>query len=269
MFSIIIPTYNRPDNLNRTVNSILSLNIKREFEIIIVNDFPGGNIQTFGDRRIRIINNPVNLGRSKSRNAGATAAVYPVLFFIDDDIEVKADIFEKHLIELENGNSAVFSNVINVRTDGAFSNLNEFLNTRGANKSNISAEVKSNYFTSAFCSIKKDFFDHIGKFDENFSGYGWEDPELGIRIEKNGGRISFVKTGSLIHYHDKSVDEWVYQIENAGANLKYLIKKHPEFANRIHYRLLVSPLGYLFFNSALSRISLSFMFYSAVRKSLK
>jgi GT2 family glycosyltransferase len=269
VFSIIIPTYNRPDNLKRTVNSILSLNIKHEFEIIIVNDFPEGKIEDFDDSRIKMIGNSVNIGRSKSRNAGASAAVYPVLFFIDDDIEVKADLFEKHLAELNKGFSAAFSNVINVRSDGAFSNLNEFLNTRGANKRGNSTKVKSNYFTSAFCSIKKDFFDHIGKFDENFKGYGWEDPELGLRIEKNGGRISFVRADRLIHYHDKSVDEWVYQLENAGENLKILINKHPEFAKRIHYRLLVSPLGYLFFNSALSRISLSFLFYSAVRKSLK
>ncbi len=283
MFSVVIPTYNRPDALKRTVNSILSLDMKDDFEIIIVNDCPGCETGSFGDKRVSVITNEANMGRSRSRNRGAAAGRHPVLFFIDDDIEVRADVFKEHQVRLENGADAVFSNVVNVRTDGKYSFLNEFLNTRGANRKSSETGLKSNYFTTAFCSIKKDIFDRIGKFDENFESYGWEDPELGLRISSSGGKISFVRTDSLIHYHDKDVSEWISQIENSGKNLKYLISKHPDFRKNIRYGLLMSPAGAIAFNPLFvwsekikarsakgffGRINHSFLFYAAIRKSL-
>ncbi len=283
MFSVIIPTYNRPLALKRTVSSILSLNISCEYEIVVVNDYPNIPITDLFDRRIRIIENETNLGRSGSRNAGARAAIGSILFFIDDDIEVKENLFDKYISEFEKGFSAIFSNVINVRTDGKYSFLNEFLNTRGANKQNIGDVVKSNYFTTAFCSVKKDLFDKIGGFDENFSGYGWEDPEIGLRIEKNDGKIFFFRTDKIYHYHDKTVDEWVCQIENSGGNLEYLIKKHPQFKKNIRYNLLTSALGSVCFNSLFysveklkakkikgrfGHISYTYLFYAAVYRSL-
>ena len=283
MLSVIIPTYNRPDALKRTVSSILSLNISCDHEIIIVNDYPGVPVTSFEDRRIRIIENETNLGRSKSRNSGARAAKGNILFFIDDDIEVKENLFDKYISEFEKGFSAIFSNVINIRTDGKYSFLNEFLNTRGANKQNVGYLVKSNYFTTAFCSVRKEFFDKIGGFDENFSGYGWEDPEIGLRIEKSGGRISFFKTDKIYHYHDKSVEEWIGQIENSGRNLEYLINKHPQFKENIRYNLLTSFLGAVCFNplfysvekfkaktikGRFGFISYTFLFYAAMYRSL-
>jgi len=283
MISIVIPTYNRPDALNRTVGSILSKNISCKFEIIIVNDYPAVPLNSFPDTRVKIIENEKNLGRSRSRNSGAGSAKYPVLFFIDDDIEVKENLFDSYLTEYKNGYSAIFSNVKNVRTDGKYSFLNEFLNTRGANKTSSGTMVKSNYFTSAFCSVKKDFFDSIGGFDENFSGYGWEDPELGLRIAANDGQILYFKTENLIHYHDKNVFEWIDQLENSGKNLKYLIEKHPSFKKCIRYDLLTSVIGTLAFNPLFyaaeklrakhskgffGNINYSFLFYAAIRRSL-
>jgi glycosyltransferase involved in cell wall biosynthesis len=284
MFSVIIPTYNRKEALERTLGSILSLNIRSEFEIIIVNDYPEFKLSGFEDKRISVINNVRNLGRSASRNAGADAAKGNYLFFIDDDIEVKEDVFSRHIEKLDSGYDAVFSNVKNVRTDRSYSVLNEYLNTRGANKKGFENNFKSNYFTSAFCSIKRDFFKRIGGFDEKFEGYGWEDPELGLRIEANSGQIGFVKTGGLIHYHDKEVSEWVSQLENSGKNLNYLIEKHPRFKKLIRYGLLTSALGAIAFNPlfyAVEKhkaktikgffgfISLNFLFYAAIRRALK
>jgi GT2 family glycosyltransferase len=283
MLSIIIPTYNRPDALKRTVSSILFLNISCEFEIIIVNDYPAVPVPAFNDRRVKIIENEKNLGRSRSRNSGARTAKGNLLFFIDDDIEVKEHLFDKYLTEFEKGCSAIFSNVINVRTDGKYSFLNEFLNTRGANKGDSQKPLKSNYFTTAFCSIRKEFFDMIGGFDENFTGYGWEDPELGLRIAENSGKISFVRTENLMHYHDKNVYEWLDQLENSGKNLKYLMEKHPSFKKSIRYNLLTSVLGCIAFNPLFvwseklkaknskgffGYINYSFLFYAAIYISL-
>jgi GT2 family glycosyltransferase len=247
MLSIIIPTCNRPEAIQRTVSSLLNIGIENEFEIIVINDYPDTPVEKFDDTRVKIIDNEKNLGRSKSRNKGALASEGEFLFFLDDDIEVRQNLFDRYISELKNGHAAIFSNVKNVRTDGKYSFLNEFLNTRGANKKNSGSKLAS-YFVTQFCSLKKDFFKQIGMFDENFSGYGWEDTELGLRIEENSGTIKFIKTENLIHYHDKTAAEWFEQIEKGGKNLRYMIKKHPAFKKTIHYGLLMSPLGMIAFN---------------------
>ena len=248
MISIIIPTYDRPNDIRRTVNSILSLNITIGYEILIINDKPKSIVANFENAKIIVINNEENLGRSKSRNKGANLAKGDILFFIDDDIEVKENLFVKHIQSLKQNYDAAFSNVVNVRTDGKISHLNNFLNTRGANKKDFEKNFKSNYFTSAFCSIKRDFFDKIGKFDENFSGYGWEDPELGLRIERNSGKIKFLETDKLIHYHDKSIDEWVNQLEMSGANFRYILDQYPGYRVRFNYDFLTSWKAKIIFN---------------------
>jgi len=281
-FSIIIPAYKRPAALKKTVSSILMINKDIDHEIIIVNDAPKHPVADFGDNRVRIIVNEKNLGRSSSRNKGGLAAKGDVVFFIDDDIEVKEDMFTRHLDLIDNGFDAVFSNVINKRTDGSDTALNRFLNTRGMNNK-PAGKVKSNYFTTAFCSLKREFFEEIGMFDENFKGYGWEDPEIGIRIDSSGGKTGFVKTGSLIHYHDKSIEEWVSQIEKAGKNLRYLIEKHPQFAKTIKKDLLNSLPVRFAFNDIFFRIGIikakifgdflwlmfRYLFYGAVSRSLR
>jgi GT2 family glycosyltransferase len=283
MFSIIIPTYNRQAALRRTLKSIISLEHDKDIEIIVVNDDPSSAVAVLDDSRIRVINNSENMGRSRSRNAGAAASAGEFLFFIDDDVEVREDIFKKYREMLTSGFDAIFSNVINVRTDGKYSLLNDFLNTRGANRNDFETNFRSNYFTTAFCAVKKVFFEKAGGFDENFEGYGWEDPELGLRIEKYSGKIGFIRTGSLVHYHDKDVDEWVSQLENSGKNLQYLIGKHPHFKKLIHYNLLTSVIGALVFNPVFyavekhkakklkgffGHISLRFLFYAAIRRAL-
>ncbi|MBN2857198.1 MAG: glycosyltransferase family 2 protein [Candidatus Delongbacteria bacterium] len=283
MLSIIIPTCNRPDAIKRTVHSILNIGIESEFEIIVINDHPQTPVEQFSDSRVKVIENEKNLGRSKSRNKGALASEGEYLFFLDDDIEVKENLFDRHVQALNSGYSAVYSNVKNVRTDGKYSFLNEFLNTRGANKKNSGSKLAS-YFVTQFCSLKKDFFKQIGMFDENFSGYGWEDTELGLRIEDEGGKISFIKTGGLNHYHDKDVFEWIDQIESGGRNLRYMINKYPRFKKTIHYGLLMSSLGAIAFNPLFvwseklkakrsggffGYINYNYLFKAAVYRSLK
>ncbi|MDA3839082.1 MAG: glycosyltransferase [Candidatus Delongbacteria bacterium] len=246
--SIIIPTYNRPDSIKRTVNSILDHDTKNYYEIIVINDSPEHLIESFFDKKVTVVNNGENIGRSKARNKGASMAQGDILFFIDDDIEMKDNLFDTYVELMDGDFDAVFSNVNNIRTDGTVCVLNKFLNTRGANQKNFENNFKSNYFTSAFCGIKKDFFEKIGKFDENFKGYGWEDPELGMRIEKNGGKIKFYKTATLNHYHDKDIDQWVKQLENSGVNFKHIIEKYPENTDRFNYDFLTSWKAGLIFN---------------------
>ena len=94
LVSVIVPTYNRPDWLGETLQSILAQTY-REFEIIVVND-AGPDVSHIieplnADGRIRLVNHEKNQGLAGARNTGIRAARGKYIAYLDDD-----DIFHPH-----------------------------------------------------------------------------------------------------------------------------------------------------------------------------
>src|SRR3989344_7987041 len=92
--SIIIPTYNRSQNLRRALESICKLDYPWEnFEIVIVDnnctDDTPQVAESFKKRGLTIqyVREP-RLSFTCAREAGAKAAVAPIQNYIDDDVEV-------------------------------------------------------------------------------------------------------------------------------------------------------------------------------------
>jgi len=90
-FTIILPTYNRPLELNRAVSSIIKQSFP-DFEIIIVNNGNSPVVDNFGDERIRILSEP-RKGANYARNTGIENAQGEFICFLDDDDEY----LENHL----------------------------------------------------------------------------------------------------------------------------------------------------------------------------
>ncbi|MBC7830324.1 MAG: glycosyltransferase family 2 protein [Chitinophagaceae bacterium] len=89
-FSIITPTYNRAQLLQRTIKSILAQTFK-DWELIIVDDGSTDNTETIvknylDDTRIKYIKKE-NSGTAHSRNIGAANAKGEFITFLDSDDE--------------------------------------------------------------------------------------------------------------------------------------------------------------------------------------
>lgn len=90
LVSVIIPTYNRADMLQKTVESVMRQTYSN-LEIIIVND--GSKDRTSEiiseledkDERIRGIHHRVNMGPNVARNNGILNASGEYIALIDDD----------------------------------------------------------------------------------------------------------------------------------------------------------------------------------------
>ncbi|WP_018887615.1 glycosyltransferase family 2 protein [Paenibacillus massiliensis] len=88
--SVIMCTYNRPEFLERSIESILSQTFE-DFEFVLVNN--GSTDSSFElceyyqakDKRIKLINIPINEGAAKGRNRGLMEASGEYITFVDDD----------------------------------------------------------------------------------------------------------------------------------------------------------------------------------------
>jgi glycosyltransferase involved in cell wall biosynthesis len=95
--SVIICTYNRPDSLRQTLDSLCGcrLDASRRWELIVVDNDPSAQTRTVCDRYtdrlpLRYLTEP-RKGLSCARNRGLDAARGELVLFTDDDVDVDPD----------------------------------------------------------------------------------------------------------------------------------------------------------------------------------
>jgi glycosyltransferase involved in cell wall biosynthesis len=92
--SVIIVTYNRPDEAKKAIKSLLNQSVK-PFEIIVIDDASSTPLQMkIEDSRIKLIRFNEERGLSGARNCGISESIGDYLAFIDDDC-----IATKHWLE--------------------------------------------------------------------------------------------------------------------------------------------------------------------------
>jgi glycosyltransferase involved in cell wall biosynthesis len=85
LFSVIVPTYDRPELLREAVDSVLSQTVE-DLECIVVDDAsPSALEESWGDERVRVVRRDRNGGPSAARNTGIDEARGRYLAFLDDD----------------------------------------------------------------------------------------------------------------------------------------------------------------------------------------
>lgn len=102
--SVILPTFNRADSLQRALCALLGQTADpTTYEVVVVNnnstDHTPEVVALHDDRRVRLIAE-TRQGLSHARNAGLEAARAPILAFTDDDVEVAPDWVETILAVL-------------------------------------------------------------------------------------------------------------------------------------------------------------------------
>ena len=99
LVSILTPTYNRPDWLQITLQSLINQTYKN-WECLVVND-AGISVQNvidkFHDSRIKYYENPVNLDLAGTRNVATSKASGDWFIMLDDDDQLFPDTIEFRL----------------------------------------------------------------------------------------------------------------------------------------------------------------------------
>lgn len=204
--SIVIPTCDRPeglldllDRLRATRGDAPALRCE-----VIVSDDGDGNAagervrQRFPD--VRFVAGP-RRGPAANRNHGARHAVGEWLVFVDDDCQPAEGWLAALAQEIAGGSLDVIEGKI-VAPDKCDSIFRRHVE-------NLTGDC----FWSANLAIRRDVFDRIGGFDEDFAEAGGEDLELAHRIRTSGIRAAFC--ASAVVYHPSHVVTWRGIFEHA------------------------------------------------------
>ncbi len=232
MISVLIPIYNY--NCFDLVQSISEqcLHEKIAFEIICVDDASTVHEIKIQNRSTQQLTNvhyqelSENIGRTRIRPLLAQKAQFDHLLFLDCDQSVSSTFINKYIHELKIHNTSV---IYGGRSYQLEVNPLYFLRWKyGRAREEKKALYRSKYPYKSFLTnnflIQKTIFKSL-LFDENMTGYGYEDALLSMQlIEKN---ISIIHIdNSAVHIGLETNMAFLQNTKNAMNNLNYLASSY-------------------------------------------
>ncbi len=218
-FSIIIPTYNRQDQLFVSLEALAGLNYPRDrFEVIVVDDGSHtsleGIVDSVRDRLdARLLRQP-NSGPAAARNKGAAQARGEYLAFIDDDCYPAPD----WLNELADGfarrpDHAIGGRTLNGLDRNPFSAFSQMIIDETYRYYNDNPELAS-FFASNNLAVPAEAFRAVGCFDSNFLVS--EDREFCDRWLHLARRMIYAPRAIVYHANNLSFFSFCRQHFNYG-----------------------------------------------------
>lgn len=258
--SIIIPTKDRGQVFDKSINAALIAAMDCNAEIIVVNDSKT-NIPLIPVNKnvITLLNNSKS-GVASARNLGASIARSNYLLFIDDDIIIDINSLQFAISFLEknvncciNVNWEYPTNLYNKclsTSFGRFMLSNELNNLRGWRKNEkwLDNEIfEVNCGASYFLGMSKLNFNLLGGYNEKFPYAGCEDYEFNARIIKNNIKIYIEPRVTVFHNEEDKLEllVWLKRNYNGGVTLKIgydlgynEVKVQTSFLKKIIYNIL-------------------------------
>ncbi len=244
-FSIVIPLYNRPEEISELLQSFVKQNFMQDFvtnpnfEIIIVED--GSTItsrdivESYIDRLPIQYLTKENGGPASARNFGVGHSSGEWLIFLDSDT-VLPEGWLSAVDSATSGDIDAFGGADRASDD--FTPIQKAINysmtslfttggIRGAGKS-----LEKFHPRSFNMGVKREFFDRVGGFSSDMR-FG-EDIDLSIRLFEAGARCVLVPDAWV--YHKRRVDfrKFFRQVRASGGARVVLSKKHRGTLKLVH-----------------------------------
>jgi glycosyltransferase involved in cell wall biosynthesis len=238
-FSIIIPVYNRPEELEELLQTILNQKGSNNIEVIIVEDGSVKKSNLLIDKYIDRLNLKYyfkkNTGPGDSRNYGMERALGNYFIILDSDcllpehyLSVLSKSLNENYADAFGGPDAAHSSFSNKQKAINYS-MTSFLSTGGLR--GAAHETKNFQLRSFNMGLSKEAFLLTGGFSKQRIG---EDIDLNYRLkDKNLSRL-YIADAFVYHKRRTSWFDFFKQIRNFGAARPVLNKLHPG-SGRITY----------------------------------
>jgi len=245
--SVVIPTFNSRDVLRRTIDALARQTLPPgAYEVVIADDgSTDGTAEMVADAargalEIRYVAQP-NRGRSAARNLGVRAARGRIVLFIDADIWATPSLLEAHL-----GHYPPDAGRLGVQGRSLThpdARVTPFMRAREITPD---LSVRRRHDLSPVHIITRNFsvlraeFEAVGGFDEGFTGYGWEDIELAMRLHARGVTFDYEPEALGYHYHVETLEGIRQKLRQAGAGAVYFWRKYNR-SRQLGFFLEIAP----------------------------
>ncbi len=230
LLSIIIVSHNSRRYLRRCLGSLLKVRGNSAFQVILVdNASSDGTVQMVKKSfpQVEVISNRKNLGFSKACNQAAVRATAPRILFLNPDIEVEQDTIARMVEKMETAEDIGVLGGLVFDASGLPQHsarrqipgiAGAFFYLTGLSKLFPQSDRVSQYSRShespfrerevgavsgSLMMTRKDIFDSVSGFDEDFFLYG-EDIDLCLRIAREGFRVVYFPEARALHHHRTS-----------------------------------------------------------------
>jgi glycosyltransferase involved in cell wall biosynthesis len=248
-FSIIIPVYNRPDEIKELLESLLVSNYDKEYEIVIVEDGStvtcSNEIENFKDKLNISYYFKENSGPGDSRNFGMKKSKGDYFVIFDSDCIIP----KEYLTEVENeltanyvdcfgGSDAALDSFSAIQKAINFT-MTSFLTTGGIRGG---SEKLTKFQPRSFnMGISKKAFEDSNGFGNIHPG---EDPDLSIRLWKLGYETRLFPKAIVYHKRRIDWDKFSVQVNKFGKARPILNSWYPEYSKFTFYFPSLFIIGY-------------------------
>ena len=249
-FSIIIPVYNRPDEINELFDSLLLSTYKNDYEIVIVED---GSTITCKDI-VNQYSNKINIsyyfkensGPGDSRNYGMKLAKGDYFIIFDSDCiipnhylsEVEKEL-KSNYVDCFGGPDKALKSFSNTQKAINFA-MTSFLTTGGIRGG--SEKIDKFQPRSFNMGISKKAFEISKGFGNIHPG---EDPDLSIRLWKLGFETRLFSSAFVYHKRRIDWDKFSIQVSKFGKARPILNSWYPEYSKITYWFPSLFVIGLL------------------------
>lgn len=246
-YSIIVPVFNRPDEVDELLDS-LTRQAYSQFEVIIVEDGSATPCKDVCDKYNEVLDIQYflkeNSGPGQSRNYGAERAKGDYLIILDSDVVLPDGYLKAVDKELEEnpceafgGADASHPSFTPVQKAISYS-MTSFFTTGGIRGGK--AKLDKFYPRSYNMGIKREVYEQLGGFSKMRFG---EDIDFSYRIVEAGNRCRLFPTAWVWHKRRTDLKKFFRQVYNSGIARINLEKRHPGTMKLVHMLPMVFTVG--------------------------
>ena len=246
-YSIIVPVFNRPDEVDELLESLSNQTLK-EFEVILVED---GSVKTckdvcdkYADILVLHYYFKENSGPGQSRNYGAERANGDYLLILDSDVvlpegylQAVEDTLRQNPTEAFGGPDAAHPSFTPVQKAISYS-MTSFFTTGGIRGGKT--KLDKFYPRSFNMGIRRDVYLQLGGFSKMRFG---EDIDFSYRIVEAGYKPQLFPDAWVWHKRRTDFRKFFRQVYNSGIARINLEKRHPGTMKLVHILPTVFTVG--------------------------
>ena len=246
-YSIIVPVYNRPDEVDELLQSLCEQTVK-DFEVLIVEDGSVKPCKDVCDKYASILDlhyyAKENSGPGQSRNYGAERANGEYVIILDSDVvlpkgylQAVEDELKQNPCEAFGGPDATHPSFTPIQKAISYS-MTSFFTTGGIRGGK--AKLDKFYPRSFNMGIRRDIYLQLGGFTKMRFG---EDIDFSYRIVEAGYMPRLFPEAWVWHKRRTDFRKFFRQGYNSGIARINLEKRHPGTMKLVHLLPTVFTLG--------------------------